>query len=78
MGDVLDILLAAARVPIEVRVDPSRCRPHDTPLVLGDRGRIRSEVGWVPEIPFEQTLADLLESWRHAVGHPDAARAHGH
>ena len=64
VGELLDLLLARARAPIRVRVDPARFRPNDVPLVLGDPGRIRDELGWVPEIPLERTLDDLLEYWR--------------
>jgi GDP-4-dehydro-6-deoxy-D-mannose reductase len=62
--DLLDMLLARARVPIRVRVDPNRYRPNDVPLLLGDPRRIRDELGWTPAIPIEQTLDDLLEYWR--------------
>jgi GDP-4-dehydro-6-deoxy-D-mannose reductase len=67
IGDILEGLLLRARVKIEVRRDPSRYRPHDSPLVLGDRSRLTSELGWTPAIPMEQTLTDLLEYWRQAV-----------
>ena len=62
--DLLDQLIARARVPVEVRVDPARYRPNDTPLLLGDPRRLRDELGWTAEIPIEQTLDDLLEYWR--------------
>jgi GDP-4-dehydro-6-deoxy-D-mannose reductase len=62
--DVLEMLLARARVPIRVRVDPARLRPNDVPVLLGDPSRIRAELGWTPIIPLEQTLNDLLEYWR--------------
>ena len=62
--DLLDRLIARARVPVEVRVDPARYRPNDTPLLLGDPGRLRDELGWTAQIPIEQTLDDLLEYWR--------------
>jgi GDP-4-dehydro-6-deoxy-D-mannose reductase len=62
--ELLDMLLARARVPIAVRVDPARLRPIDQPVVLGDFGRIRSELGWAPRIAFEQTLDDVLTYWR--------------
>jgi len=62
--DLLDQLIARARVPVEVRVDPARYRPNDTPLLLGDPGRLRDELGWTAQIPIEQTLDDLLEYWR--------------
>jgi GDP-4-dehydro-6-deoxy-D-mannose reductase len=67
IGDILDWLLAKASVPIEVRPDPARFRPHDSPLVLGDRSRLTNELGWVPSIPMDQTLSDLLAFWRQAV-----------
>src|SRR5262249_44329497 len=64
IGDLLDLLLARARVAIRVRVDTVRYRPHDIPFLVGDHTRISSELGWQPQIPLEQTLDDLLEFWR--------------
>lgn len=68
MRDVLAALLARARVPIEVRVDPARLRPSDYPLLLGDRRRITAEVGWEPRIGLDETLGDLLDDWRSRLG----------
>ena len=65
--DVLDALLARARVKVTVQTDASRLRPHDTPLVVGDAGRLERELGWRPEIPIERTLEDLLDYWRETV-----------
>lgn len=62
--DVLDMLLQRARLPIKVRVDPERLRPNDIPVLTGNPGRIRTELGWAPEIPLERTIDDLLEYWR--------------
>jgi GDP-4-dehydro-6-deoxy-D-mannose reductase len=62
--ELLDHLLARARVPITVKVDPARYRPNDTPVLLGDPSRLRDELGWMPAIPLEQTLDDLLAYWR--------------
>ena len=67
IGDILDALLSHARVSVKIRVDPSRFRPHDNPLLLGDHGRIQNEVGWKPEIPIARTLQDLLDYWREVV-----------
>jgi len=62
--DLLDMLIARARVPVGVKADPARYRPNDVPLLVGDPSRIRNELGWVPQIPLEQTLDDLLDYWR--------------
>ena len=64
IGELLDKLLAHARVPIKVRVDPARYRPNDVPLLLGDPTRLTSELGWLPEISLDRTIEDLLEYWR--------------
>ena len=62
--EVVEMLLARARVPIRIVVDPARYRPNDQPLVVGDPARIRTELGWTADIPLERTLDDLLEYWR--------------
>jgi GDP-4-dehydro-6-deoxy-D-mannose reductase len=62
--ELLDRLLARARVPITVRTDPSLYQTNDVPIVVGDHARLRDELGWKPEIPFDRTLDDLLEYWR--------------
>ena len=62
--EVLDMLIARARVPVRVRIDPDRFRPNDVPLLLGDPTRIREELGWQPEVPIDRTLDDILNYWR--------------
>jgi len=62
--EVLDMLLGMTNAKIEVRQDPARLRPSDVPVLLGDCSRFRNETGWKPEIPFEQTLRDMLDYWR--------------
>jgi GDP-4-dehydro-6-deoxy-D-mannose reductase len=68
--EVLDRLLALSEARIEVRVDPGRLRPADTPSLVGDPGRLRRATGWEPRVPLEQTLRDLLDDWRRRVGSP--------
>ncbi|HFD39151.1 MAG TPA: SDR family oxidoreductase [Anaerolineae bacterium] len=65
--EVLDALLALSRVPIEVRQDPARMRPSDVPDVVCDASRLRTQTGWQPTIPFEQSLRDVLDYWRGQV-----------
>src|SRR5438552_3183706 len=66
--DILDFLLAEARVQgISVQEDPARLRPSDVPVLRGDATKALTAVGWRPEIPFEQTLRDILDYWRGRV-----------
>ena len=65
MEQVLHIVLGHAQVSgIEVRVDPARLRPSDVPMLRGSADKIEAATGWRTRIPFDQTLADLLEYWR--------------
>jgi len=64
--DVLDLLLGMTKVKIEVRTDPTRLRPSDVPVLLGDTSRFHAATGWQTTIPFERTLADMLDYWRRA------------
>ncbi len=64
---LLDGLLAHASVEISVQVDPARLRPSKIPILEGDYTRLNAATGWQPQIPFEQTLRDLLEDCRQRV-----------
>ncbi|HEY6547748.1 MAG TPA: GDP-mannose 4,6-dehydratase [Vicinamibacteria bacterium] len=66
--DLLDILLARAKVQVEIRVDKERLRPSDVPAQVGDPARLKALTGWEPKIPLEQSLAELLDDWRARVG----------
>jgi GDP-4-dehydro-6-deoxy-D-mannose reductase len=68
---VLEALIARARVPIRVETDQERMRANDIPILIGDATRLRQATGWQPEIPFEQTLDDLLDYWRGRVNGAD-------
>ena len=68
IGEVLDFLIGETHVrPIAVREDPERLRPSDVPVLLGNASRIQRAVGWQPELPFAQTLRDVLDYWRRRV-----------
>jgi GDP-4-dehydro-6-deoxy-D-mannose reductase len=53
---------------IAVHTDPARLRPSDVMLLEGDPRKIECAVGWRVQIPFDQTLRELLNYWRHRVG----------
>ncbi len=67
LREALDHLLARARAPIRVEVDPARLRPADVPRFVGDPSRLREWLGWVPSWPLARTLDDLLEEARRRV-----------
>lgn len=62
--EVLDILLSLSKIKVEIKKDPSRIRPSDVLILLGDHTKFSEKTGWQPTIPFEKTLADILDYWR--------------
>ena len=65
--ELIELVRAAARIPVRHEVDPARVRAHDVPEVRGSAERLRSSTGWRPEIPLDQTIADALEAWRRKL-----------
>jgi len=64
MREMLGKLIAAARVPVEVREDPDRMRPFDTPVAYGSSEKLRAATGWAPRIKLERTLRESYEDAR--------------
>jgi GDP-4-dehydro-6-deoxy-D-mannose reductase len=67
IGDVVELVRARGRTPVEVRVDPARLRPVDEPILRGDNRRLRADTGWQPQIGIEQIVDELLEYWRGQI-----------
>jgi GDPmannose 4,6-dehydratase len=67
--DVLDKLLSFSpfQSKIKIEVDPDRLRPIDADLQIPNTTKFRNHTGWVPEIPYETTLRDLLDYWRSRI-----------
>ena len=64
VGDMLNRLLALARVKIDVQVDPALARPVENELVLGSNAKLAAATGYQPAYTFDQTLTDVLDYWR--------------
>ncbi len=64
---VLDLLISMSKVKVEVKQDPSRMRPSDVEILIGDNSKFIAKTGWKPEIPFEKTMEDLLNYWRGRI-----------
>ena len=65
--EMLDMLLSHSTVKIRTQEDPARLRPSDVPILWADTAKFQRATGWEPQIPFEKTLADLLDYWRDRV-----------
>ena len=65
---MLDYLISLSTVEnIKIEIDPDRLRPIDADLQVPDTSKFHEHTGWVPNIPFEKTMQDLLGYWRRKV-----------
>jgi GDP-4-dehydro-6-deoxy-D-mannose reductase len=62
--ECLDVLVSKSRVPVSVEIDKSRYRDSEIEIQIGDSTKINRLAEWKPTISFEQSLEDLLDSWR--------------
>jgi len=65
--EILERLLELSTAKPEIENIPELMRPSDTPVVVGDAGKLRSLGDWQPRVAIEQSLADTLEYWREQV-----------
>ncbi len=67
---IVELLVARARVAIEVTEEAARLRPNDIPYLVGSPARLMAATGWTPEYALEATLSDLLDAARQAHATP--------
>jgi len=67
LAEILDRLRDHALVSFEVETDPERMRPVDRPVVVGSCEKAQRATGWRRQVPFERTVAAVLDDWRRRV-----------
>jgi len=60
---LLNALIDAAGIDVEVNYDPERMRPSDTPCLFGSHAKLTNDTGWKPEIHLRQSLNDAFYDW---------------
>ena len=67
VGEILEELLSVAGRSYKFQVDRVRLRPLDATNQVPDCTKFMDHTIWQPEIPFRQTMTDLLNYWRERV-----------
>jgi GDP-4-dehydro-6-deoxy-D-mannose reductase len=62
--EIAERLLAKARVPLQIDVDPALVRPVEVPRLVGDATKLRAATGWEPEFALDDTLTAVLAEAR--------------
>ena len=75
IAEVLDMLIALARVPVRKELAPARVRGGDPVRLALDATRFRQKTGWSPRIALADSLRDTLDFWRSSIPHKEGARA---
>lgn len=60
---LLDILVDASGLEVEVKYETARMRPSDTPCIYGSYRKIQRHTGWEPVIPLHHSLNDAYKDW---------------
>lgn len=61
--EIISLYQEISGLKFELNVESKRLRGYDIQLLAGNHSAITHSVGWKPEIPFKQTLTDLLHYW---------------
>lgn len=64
LSQLVNTMIEMSLVKIEHQIDPNKARPADIADISASHAKITTETGWKPEIPFEETLRGLLDSYR--------------
>jgi GDP-4-dehydro-6-deoxy-D-mannose reductase len=65
--EVLQRMLELADVKASVNCVADKVRPNEQTRHCGSNRKLCEDTGWRPSIPFEQSLRDLLESWKNPL-----------
>lgn len=68
IGDILDGLLRLAGIAPQIEAEEARLRPTDLRSTQGDASAAKRLLGWAPAVPWERTLATVLEDWKARIG----------
>jgi len=66
MQEVIEKLIHLSGNEVRYQVTADKMRPYDDPIYVGDNSKLRA-LGWECQIPFEQTLRDMLDYWRASM-----------
>jgi GDP-4-dehydro-6-deoxy-D-mannose reductase len=62
--ELLEAILKVAACKPEIKQDPAKMRPSDTPELYGSHGKLSKDTGWQPQISLEETLKDVVADWQ--------------
>jgi GDPmannose 4,6-dehydratase len=78
VAQVRDAQIGCKVGDVVVKVDPRYFRPTEVETLLGDPGKARRELGWVPKIGFDELVTEMAESDLKLARRDDVVRSAGY
>ena len=60
LSNLIDRIADEFGVVITTKVNLDYVRPNDNRVMIGENYKIKHDLGWIPRIPLEKTLADMI------------------
>ena len=65
--ELAEELRALAKIPVAICEEHAAVNSDAIPVQTSDNAKIRKETGWKPEIPFQQSIGEILDEQRKAL-----------
>jgi len=62
---ILESLIRISGQDIEIAIDPAKVRPLEVAVAVGNADAAKKAFNWAPTIDIENTITQVLESWKH-------------
>ena len=63
LRDILQQLASILDMEVLTETDERLIRPKDNRIIIGSNEKIKRDIGWIPEIPLQQSLKDIIHFW---------------
>ncbi|UCD06685.1 MAG: GDP-mannose 4,6-dehydratase [candidate division WOR-3 bacterium] len=67
ISELVGIFSALSKKEFELKVNPTKMRKNDIPVLFGDGSKFSRLTGWSPKVKIEKTVEDILNYWRAKV-----------
>ncbi len=63
LKELINYMAGHLNIKVELKVNKLLIRPNDNPVIIGNNKKIKDELGWYPQIPLKQSIADICDYW---------------
>ncbi|MDH4211198.1 MAG: GDP-mannose 4,6-dehydratase [candidate division WOR-3 bacterium] len=67
ISELVGVFAALSKKNFKLKVNPTKIRKNDIPILLGDGAKFSRLTGWSPKVKIEKTIEDILNYWRAKV-----------